>query len=79
MIAEGAHTGIFHVAEHHMIEGVLRLTDRTVRSIMIPRGDVVSARRGGSAARRSGMPCAPAGTRATRSAAASSTSWSASC
>ncbi len=41
MIAEGARTGIFHVAEHHMIEGVLRLTDRTVRSIMIPRGDVV--------------------------------------
>jgi putative hemolysin len=41
MIAEGAHTGIFHVAEHQMIEGVLRLPDRTVRSIMIPRGDVV--------------------------------------
>jgi len=41
MIAEGTHTGIFHKAEHQMIEGVLRLTDRTVRSIMIPRGDVV--------------------------------------
>jgi magnesium and cobalt exporter, CNNM family len=41
MIAEGTHTGIFHVAEHQMIEGVLRLPDRTVRSIMIPRGDVV--------------------------------------
>ncbi len=41
MIAEATHTGVFHVAEHLMIEGVLRLPDRTVRSIMIPRGDVV--------------------------------------
>jgi putative hemolysin len=41
MIAEGTHTGIFHAAEHQMIEGVLRLPDRTVRSIMMPRGDVV--------------------------------------
>ncbi|MBM4219046.1 MAG: HlyC/CorC family transporter [Gammaproteobacteria bacterium] len=41
MIAEGTHTGIFHAAEHQMIEGVLRLPDRTVRSIMAPRGDVV--------------------------------------
>jgi putative hemolysin len=41
MIAEATRTGIFHVAEHQMIEGVLRLPDRTVRSIMIPRGDVV--------------------------------------
>ena len=41
MIAEATHTGIFHVAEHQMIEGVLRLPDRTVRSIMTPRGDVI--------------------------------------
>lgn len=41
MIAEATQTGIFHVAEHQMIEGVLRLPDRTVRSIMVPRGDVV--------------------------------------
>ncbi len=41
MIAEATHTGIFHVAEHRMIEGVLRLPDRSVRSIMVPRGDVV--------------------------------------
>ena len=41
MIAEATHTGMFHVAEHQMIEGVLRLPDRTVRSIMVPRGDVV--------------------------------------
>ncbi len=41
MIADATHTGVFHVAEHQMIEGVLRLPDRTVRTIMIPRGDVV--------------------------------------
>jgi putative hemolysin len=41
LIAEATHTGVFHVAEHQMIEGVLRLPDRTVRSIMIPRGDVI--------------------------------------
>jgi len=41
LIAEATHTGVFHVAEREMIEGVLRLPDRTVRSIMIPRGDVI--------------------------------------
>ncbi len=41
MIADGTQTGVFQVAEHQMIEGVLRLPDRTVRTIMIPRGDVV--------------------------------------
>lgn len=41
MIADATHTGVFHAAEHQMIEGVLRLPDRTVRSIMVPRGDVI--------------------------------------
>jgi putative hemolysin len=41
MIAEATRAGVFHIDEHRMIEGVLRLPDRTVRSIMIPRGDVV--------------------------------------
>jgi putative hemolysin len=41
MIAEATRAGVFHVDEHRMIEGVLRLPDRTVRSIMVPRGDVV--------------------------------------
>lgn len=41
MIAEGTRTGVFHQQEHRMIEGVLRLADRTVRSVMVPRGDVV--------------------------------------
>jgi putative hemolysin len=41
MISEATRAGVFHVDEHRMIEGVLRLPDRTVRSVMIPRGDVV--------------------------------------
>lgn len=41
MIEEATQTGVFQVAEHQMIEGVLRLPDRTVRTIMVPRGDVV--------------------------------------
>ncbi len=40
MIAEGTDAGIFEQAEKEMIEGVLRLADRPVRSIMIPRPDV---------------------------------------
>jgi len=40
MIAEATRAGVFHVDEHRMIEGVLRLPDRTVRSVMIPRGEV---------------------------------------
>ena len=37
LIAEGASAGVFHPAEQEMIEGVLRIGDRTVRSIMVPR------------------------------------------
>jgi putative hemolysin len=37
LIAEGASAGVFHRAEQQMIEGVLRIGDRTVRSIMVPR------------------------------------------
>ena len=40
MIAEGAETGVFDPREREMIEGVLRLTDRTVRAIMTPRGEI---------------------------------------
>jgi putative hemolysin len=40
LIAEGARTGVFHAAERDMIDGVLRLADRAVRSIMTPRLDV---------------------------------------
>ncbi len=41
LIAEGARTGVFNVAERDMIDGVLRLADRSVRSIMTPRVEVV--------------------------------------
>ena len=41
MITEATRAGVFHVDEHRMIEAVLRLPDRTVRSVMIPRGDVM--------------------------------------
>jgi putative hemolysin len=41
MIAEGARTGVFHTTERDMIEGVLRLADRSVRSVMTPRPELV--------------------------------------
>jgi len=41
LIAEGARTGVFHAAERDMINGVLRLADRSVRSVMTPRTEVV--------------------------------------
>ncbi len=41
LIAEGATTGVFQPAEQELIEGVLRLGDRAVRSIMVPRTAVV--------------------------------------
>lgn len=40
MIAEGAETGVFDPREKEMIDGVLRLADRTVRAIMRPRADI---------------------------------------
>ena len=41
LIAEGASTGVFQPQEREMIEGVLRIGDRSVRSIMVPRQAVV--------------------------------------
>ncbi|MGE0748327.1 MAG: hemolysin family protein [Rhodospirillales bacterium] len=41
LIAEGTLAGIFEPAEREMIEGVLRIGDRAVRSIMVPRPEVV--------------------------------------
>ncbi|WP_448188374.1 hemolysin family protein [Azospirillum sp. sgz301742] len=41
LIAEGTQSGVFAPAERQMIEGVLRLADRTVRAIMTPRPDVL--------------------------------------
>jgi putative hemolysin len=41
LIAEGTEAGVFEQVEKEMLEGVLRIADRSVRSIMIPRPDVI--------------------------------------
>ena len=41
LIAEGASSGVFQPAERELIEGVLRMGDRAVRSIMVPRTAVI--------------------------------------
>ena len=40
LIAEGTRTGVFVPAEKDLINGVLRLADRSVRTVMVPRGDI---------------------------------------
>jgi putative hemolysin len=40
LIAEGTQAGVFAPKEREMIEGVLRLADRSVRLVMTPRTDV---------------------------------------
>ncbi|AWK88924.1 hemolysin family protein [Azospirillum thermophilum] len=41
LIKEGTQSGVFEPAERKMIEGVMHLSDRTVRSIMTPRPDLM--------------------------------------
>lgn len=41
MIAEGTDAGVFLPAERDMIESVLSIADRSVRSIMVPRPEVI--------------------------------------
>jgi putative hemolysin len=41
LVAEGTRSGVFMPKEREMIEGVLRLADRTARAIMTPRNEVV--------------------------------------
>jgi putative hemolysin len=41
LITEGTQAGIFDPREKEMIDGVLRLADRTVRTVMTPRPNVV--------------------------------------
>lgn len=41
LIAEGTRAGVFLPQEREMIDGVLRLADRSVRAVMTPRFDVV--------------------------------------
>jgi putative hemolysin len=40
LIAEGTRAGVFMPKEREMIEGVLRLADRTARAVMTPRAEV---------------------------------------
>ena len=40
LVAEGTRAGVFMPKERDMIEGVLRLADRTARAIMTPRNEV---------------------------------------
>ncbi len=41
VIAEGTASGVIDPVEHKMLEGVLRLADRPVRAIMVPRPDIL--------------------------------------
>jgi putative hemolysin len=41
MIAEGTEAGVFEQSEREIIEGVLRVADLSVRSVMVPRPDVI--------------------------------------
>jgi putative hemolysin len=41
LIAEGTQSGVFKPAEQEMIEGVIRIADRSIRTIMVPRPDVI--------------------------------------
>jgi len=41
LVAAGAKEGVFHRREKEMIESVLRLADRSIESVMVPRGDVI--------------------------------------
>jgi putative hemolysin len=41
LVAEGTRAGVFVPKEREMIEGVLRLADRTARAVMTPRSEVV--------------------------------------
>ncbi|MCY7331918.1 MAG: hemolysin family protein [Pseudanabaena sp. CAN_BIN31] len=40
MIAQGAESGMFEVAEHDMVERVFRLGDRPIKSLMTPRTEI---------------------------------------
>lgn len=41
LIAAGTKEGVFQLGEKELIEGVLRLADRSVESVMVPRGDII--------------------------------------
>ena len=41
LISAGTKEGVFHRREKEMIDGVLRLADRRIESVMVPRGDII--------------------------------------
>src|SRR5688572_25018475 len=41
LLNTGTQEGVFHRREKEMIEAVLRLADRSVESVMVPRGDII--------------------------------------
>jgi len=41
LLSTGAKEGVLHRREKELIEGVLRLADRSVESVMVPRGQVI--------------------------------------
>lgn len=41
LVAEGTQAGVFHASERKLIEGVLALADRKIRTVMVPRHDVI--------------------------------------
>ena len=63
LIAEGTRAGIFAPEEREMINGVLRLADRSVRAIMTPRADIAWIER---TATRDGLVAAVSATRHTQ-------------
>lgn len=46
LVQQGTRSGVFHTSEGDIVARVLRLGDRTVRSLMTPRPEVVWVRRG---------------------------------
>ena len=42
MMEQGAEAGVFHAAEHEIVDRVFRLGDLTVKSLMVPRPDIVT-------------------------------------
>ena len=76
LLAEGAQAGVVKPIEHELIEGVMRIADRPVRSIMTPRVELVWLDVDASYDTLRTMLTANTATAATRSAAAVSTIWS---
>src|SRR5262249_27704076 len=44
IIASGAQSGVFHEAEQKIVERVFRLSDKSVKAVMVPRTDIQTLR-----------------------------------